>query len=100
MYAALLLVNKELLEMQREKQDSKELHHLNTMLGSSLALWGRDAGLPMDNVPSQYAEVILNGKVVSKDWRTYLRLTSPEQSEEKVQFDFSFTGRILGGGGH
>lgn len=38
MYAALLLPNKELLEMQREKQDSKALQHLNVMLGSSLAL--------------------------------------------------------------
>lgn len=38
MHAALLLPNKEFLEMQREKQDSKMLHHLNKMLGCSLAL--------------------------------------------------------------
>lgn len=66
MYAALLLPNKELLEMQREKQDSKALQHLNVMLGSSLALWGRDAGLPRDAAPSQNAEGILNGKVVKQ----------------------------------
>lgn len=66
MYAALLLPNKELLEVQREKKDSKVLHHLNMMLGSSLALGGRDTGLPRDNVPSQYAEIILNGKVVKQ----------------------------------
>lgn len=34
MYAALLLPNKELLEMRRQKQESKELHHLNMMLGT------------------------------------------------------------------
>lgn len=38
MDAALLSPNEELLEMQREKQDSKVLHHLNTLFGSSLAL--------------------------------------------------------------
>lgn len=39
-------------------------------------------------------------KCLSKDWRTYLSLTSPEQSEAKLQYDFSFTGRILGGEKH
>lgn len=66
MYEALLLPNKELLEMQREKRDSKALQLLNMMLGSCLALWGRDAGLPRDAAPSQNAEDILNGKVVKQ----------------------------------
>lgn len=66
MDAALLSPNEELLEMQREKQDSKVLHHLSMLFGSSFALWGRDAGLPMDNAPSQYAEVILNSKGVKQ----------------------------------
>lgn len=62
-YTALFLPNKESLEMWREKQDNKVAYHFNMMFGSSLALWGRDNGLPMDNTSSQFAEVILNSRV-------------------------------------